>query len=82
MNIPLLADKSGRISREYGVYIEEEGITFRGLFIIDTKGNLRQITINDLPVSISNGSAFRLLQHFELYSNRILASSPGWQIGG
>lgn len=51
MNIPLLADKSGRISREYGVYIEEEGITFRGLFIIDTKGNLRQITINDLPVS-------------------------------
>lgn len=52
MNIPLLADKSGRISREYGVYIEEEGITFRGLFIIDTKGNLRQITINDLPVSV------------------------------
>lgn len=52
MNIPLLADKSGRISREYGVYIEEEGITFRGLFIIDTKGNLRQITINDLPVSM------------------------------
>lgn len=51
MKIPLLADKSGKISRDYGVYIEEEGITFRGLFIIDTKGILRQITINDLPVS-------------------------------
>lgn len=50
MNIPLLADKSGKISRDYGVYIEEEGITFRGLFIIDKKGALRQITINDLPV--------------------------------
>ena len=43
MNIPLLADKTGRISRECGVYIEEQDITFRGLFIID---------INDLPMSI------------------------------
>lgn len=60
MKIPLLADKSGKISREYGVYIEEEGITFRGLFIIDTKGNLRQITINDLPVS-QNTHAIRFL---------------------
>ena len=61
MNIPLLADKSGKISRDYGVYIEEEGITFRGLFIIDTKGNLRQITINDLPVSVERECCFSKL---------------------
>ena len=50
MKIPLLADKSAKMSRAYGVLDEESGIPFRGLFIIDDKQNLRQITINDLPV--------------------------------
>lgn len=50
MGIPLLADKSLKISRDYGVLNEETGIPFRGLFIIDDKQNLRQVTINDLPV--------------------------------
>jgi len=34
-DIPILADKSGKIARSYGVYNEETGIPFRGLFIID-----------------------------------------------
>lgn len=50
MNIPLLADKSSKIARDYGVLDEDTGIPFRGLFIIDDKQILRQITINDLPV--------------------------------
>merc|ERR1712098_78311 len=48
MQIPLLADKNMAISRAYGVLKEDEGLTFRGLFIIDPEGKLRQITINDL----------------------------------
>lgn len=50
MKIPLLADKSAKIARDYGVYDEDSGVPFRGLFIIDKQQNLRQITINDLPV--------------------------------
>lgn len=50
MAIPLLSDKSMKIARDYGVLDEESGIPFRGLFIIDEKQNLRQITVNDLPV--------------------------------
>lgn len=50
MKIPLLADKSSKIARDYGVLDEESGVPFRGLFIIDGKQNLRQVTINDLPV--------------------------------
>ena len=38
------------ISRSYGVLLEDQGITLRGLFIIDPQGVIRQITINDLPV--------------------------------
>ena len=50
MNIPLLADKTKSIAKDYGVLIEEAGVALRGLFIIDPKGIVRQITINDLPV--------------------------------
>ncbi|KOB73114.1 Thiol peroxiredoxin [Operophtera brumata] len=50
MNIPIISDKSHRIARDYGVLNEETGIPFRGLFIIDEHQNLRQITVNDLPV--------------------------------
>merc|ERR1711874_513891 len=43
MKIPLLADKTCDIAKRYGVLKEDEGIAFRGLFIIDPNQNLRQI---------------------------------------
>jgi alkyl hydroperoxide reductase subunit AhpC len=39
--LPLLADRNMRMSREYGVLIEDKGIALRGLFIIDPKGIVR-----------------------------------------
>ena len=50
MSIPILADKTGEIARRWGVMKDDEGIAFRGLFIVDPAGNLRQITINDMAV--------------------------------
>ena len=40
-------------------------LRFRGLFIIDDKGILRQITINDLPVGRSVDETLRLVQAFQ-----------------
>lgn len=37
----------------------------RGLFIIDDKGILRQITMNDLPVGRSVDETLRLIQAFQ-----------------
>jgi alkyl hydroperoxide reductase subunit AhpC len=65
MNIPLLADTNHSISRKYGVLKEDEGIAYRGLFVIDEKQNLRQITINDLPVGRSVDETLRLVQAFQ-----------------
>jgi peroxiredoxin (alkyl hydroperoxide reductase subunit C) len=39
-----VADRNMKISRDYGVLIEEEGIALRGLFVIDPKGVLRYAT--------------------------------------
>ncbi len=40
-------------------------LSFRGLFIIDDKGVLRQITMNDLPVGRSVDETLRLVQAFQ-----------------
>jgi len=50
LDIPILSDLTHTISKDYGVYLEDNGHSLRGLFIIDDKGVLRQITMNDLPV--------------------------------
>ncbi|CAG5116407.1 unnamed protein product [Candidula unifasciata] len=81
MNIPLLADKSGEISRKYGCLKEDEGIAFRGLYIIDDKGNLRQITINDLPVGRSVDETLRLVQAFQFTDKHGEVCPAGWRPG-
>merc|ERR1712176_899626 len=55
----------GTISKAYGVLKEDEGLAFRGLFLIDPSGKLRQITVNDLPVGRDVDETLRLLQAFQ-----------------
>merc|ERR1712203_1039802 len=64
LDIPLLSDLTHKISKDYGVYLEDSGVALRGLFIIDPNGILRQITMNDLPVGRSVDETLRLLQAF------------------
>lgn len=62
---PLLSDYKKEIAKAYDVLIEPDGIPLRGLFIIDPKGIIRQITINDLPVGRSVDEVLRLVQAFQ-----------------
>ena len=41
LKLPLLADRSMKIARDYNVLLEDQGVALRGLFIIDPKGILR-----------------------------------------
>uniref|UniRef100_A0A2H1VCM4 thioredoxin-dependent peroxiredoxin n=2 Tax=Spodoptera frugiperda TaxID=7108 RepID=A0A2H1VCM4_SPOFR len=81
MNIPLISDKSHRIARDYGVLNEETGIPFRGLFVIDDKQNLRQITVNDLPVGRSVEETLRLVQAFQYTDKHGEVCPANWQPG-
>ncbi|GAA6064108.1 hypothetical protein JCM10212_002485 [Sporobolomyces blumeae] len=65
LKLKLVADKSMKMARDYGVLIEDAGVPLRGLFLIDPKGTLRQITINDLPVGRSVDETLRLIQAFQ-----------------
>ncbi|XP_013786087.1 peroxiredoxin 1-like [Limulus polyphemus] len=81
MKIPLLADKNLDIARAYGVLKEDEGIAFRGLFIIDEHQKLRQITVNDLPVGRSVDETLRLVQAFQFTDKHGEVCPAGWKPG-
>merc|ERR1712050_479754 len=81
MNIPVLADKNCEIAKAYGVYKPDDGVAFRGLFIIDAAGNLRQITINDLPVGRSVEETMRLVQAFQFTDKYGEVCPAGWKPG-
>ncbi|EIE87578.1 peroxiredoxin-1 [Rhizopus delemar RA 99-880] len=81
MKIPLLADKTKSIAKDYGVLIEEAGIALRGLFIIDPQGVVRQITINDLPVGRSVDEVLRLVEAFQFTDKHGEVCPANWKAG-
>ena len=81
INIPLLADTNHTLSRDYGVLLEEEGVALRGIFLIDPKGTLRQITINDLPVGRSVEESLRLVEAFQFTEKYGEVCPANWQPG-
>jgi len=81
VNIPLVADKTLSIARSYGVLKESDGISFRGLFIIDGEGKIRQITVNDLPVGRSVDETIRLLQAFAFTDKHGEVCPANWRPG-
>jgi len=81
MKIPILADLTKQISKDYGVLLEDAGHTLRGLFIIDDKGTLRQITMNDLPVGRSVDETLRLVQAFQYTDKHGEVCPAGWKPG-
>uniref|UniRef100_A0A8C0TLA1 Peroxiredoxin-2 n=1 Tax=Canis lupus familiaris TaxID=9615 RepID=A0A8C0TLA1_CANLF len=81
LNIPLVADVTRSLSEDYGVLKEDEGIAYRGLFIIDGKGVLRQITVNDLPVGRSVDEVLRLVQAFQYTDEHGEVCPAGWKPG-
>lgn len=81
MDIPIISDITKSLSRDYGVLIEEAGVALRGLFLIDDKGILRQMTINDLPVGRNVDEALRLVKAFQFVDKHGEVCPANWHEG-
>jgi len=44
---PMLADPTGLLTRAFGVMVEEEGVAYRGTFVIDPSGKIKIAEIHD-----------------------------------
>lgn len=61
VHVPLVSDCNHELSKSYGVLIEDAGVAQRALFIIDPKGIVRSITVNDADVGRSVDETQRVL---------------------
>ena len=65
MKIPMLSDLSQKIAKDYGCQLPEAGLTFRATYIIDDKGVLKHISINDTAVGRNAEEYLRLVKAFQ-----------------
>lgn len=78
---PLLADTTKEIARSFGVLKEDEGIAYRGLFLIDKTGIIRHELINDLPLGRSVDEALRVLDALIFYEEHGEVCPANWHKG-
>jgi peroxiredoxin 2/4 len=78
---PILSDLNKTIARDYGVLDENEGIAFRGLFIIDPEGVVRHQVIHDLPIGRSVDEVLRVLDAILFHAKHGEVCPANWHEG-
>jgi alkyl hydroperoxide reductase subunit AhpC len=59
---PVIADTNHAVSRAFGVLKEDQGVAFRATVIVDDKGIIRAMSVNDLSVGRSPKEILRTVQ--------------------
>lgn len=77
--MPILSDLTKNIAKEYGCLSKNHDVALRALYIIDGKGLVRQITINDLPVGRSVDEVLRLVKAFQFADEHGEVCPANWQ---
>ena len=78
---PIISDLNKEIAKKYQVLNEEEGIAFRGLFLIDQKGIIRHQLINDLSLGRSTSEILRLLDALIFHEQHGDVCPANWEKG-
>ncbi|KJS38436.1 MAG: alkyl hydroperoxide reductase [Rhodospirillaceae bacterium BRH_c57] len=81
VQFPMVADLTKQICRDYGVLIEGAGVALRGSFLIDKNGNVRHVTINDLPLGRNVDEALRMVDALTFHDEHGEVCPAGWQKG-
>lgn len=78
---PLVADLTKSIASAYHVLKEDEGIAYRGLFLIDKEGIVRHQLVNDLPLGRSVEEVVRVLDALICHENHGEVCPANWKQG-
>jgi peroxiredoxin (alkyl hydroperoxide reductase subunit C) len=78
---PLVSDLTKSIAKDFHVLKEDEGIAYRGLFILDKEGIVRHQLVNDLPLGRSVEEVLRILDALIHYENNGEVCPANWTIG-
>ena len=69
---PLVGDPTHKLTRAFGVHIEEEGLALRGTFIINPEGVIKTLEIHDNAIARDVSETLRKLK-----AAQFVASHPG-----
>jgi peroxiredoxin len=69
---PMLGDPTGALSRALGVYIDEEGLAYRGTFVVAPDGSIKIAEIHDNGIGRNADELLRKVQ-----AAQFTASHPG-----
>lgn len=78
---PIVSDIHKSIARAYAVLKEDEGIAYRGLFLIDRSGHIRHALVNDLPLGRSVDETLRLLDALIFHEKHGEVCPANWHSG-
>lgn len=81
IDYPLVSDLNQKISADYDVLLPQEGIAYRGLFLIDRDGMVRHQVINDLPLGRSVEETLRILDALIYFENHGEVCPANWRNG-
>ncbi len=59
---PMAADPAGRMCREFGTYLENEGLSLRASFVIDPDGVLKSMEMNENSIGRNAKELLRKLE--------------------
>jgi len=80
VNVPILADVTKTIARDYGVLDEAKGIALRGTFIVNEQGTVVSETVNFFPVGRNVEEALRTVDAFQEAAKGVVCPM-GWSKG-
>ncbi|KAH7829372.1 Thioredoxin peroxidase [Monocercomonoides exilis] len=80
IRVPLISDRSGEISRSYGVLLKE-GYSIRATFIIAPCGKIRAVQMNDSTVGRSVEETLRLVNGFKFCDENGCSCPVNWKKG-
>jgi peroxiredoxin (alkyl hydroperoxide reductase subunit C) len=80
VQFPLVSDISKSISADYGVLLED-GVSLRGLFLVDKEGVVRHELVNDLPLGRNVDEALRVIDALQFFEKHGDVCPANWKPG-
>jgi peroxiredoxin len=68
IRFPMLADPTGHLSRAFGVHIEEEGLAYRGTFVVNPEGLIKIAEMHDNGIGRNADELLRKVQAAQFVS--------------
>ena len=78
---PLVADLTKSIAKDYDVLKEDEGVAYRGLFVIDKDNIVRHQLVNDLPLGRNVDEALRIVEALQFHEENGEVCPANWAKG-